>query len=115
MTFQNRLGTLVAIGQDLLDFCVDLSKRNVFVSLSNALTPEQESLTISDVFGPRLSDFWKPCGSSIVRSPTFSDIPHSLTMLFAMDVACFKSLLAPVGEMNFIFYITFIAHEILEK
>lgn len=54
------------------------------------------SLTNSIALVPSVSLANKPFGPSIVRKPTFSDIPQSLTICWAIDVACFKSLLAPV-------------------
>lgn len=53
------------------------------------------SLTDSIVVEDRFSLACIPFAPSIVRSPTFSDIPQSLTMCAAIDVACFRSLLAP--------------------
>lgn len=59
-------------------------------------------ITNSLVVGPRFSLSRYSRGSSNVRNPIFSDIPNSLTILFAIDVARLKSLLAPTAEKNVI-------------
>lgn len=53
-----------------------------------------ESIT-SVVEGPRDSPISDLEFSAMVRRPTFSDMPQSFTICVAMEVACFKSELAP--------------------
>lgn len=55
-------------------------------------------LTSSLVPGPNISPENGFVLSVMVLSPIFSDIPQSLTICVAIDVACFKSELAPKNK-----------------